>query len=819
MFSWNDFINDFPYTNFSDINVSWFLNKFKQIFDEWEGLYTTLQNWKTATDEYNENWREEQEQSFTTWETNFQNAIDEWKTQTETDINSWESDTLANLETWKTAFITQYNALKAEVEQIAEDAETAKNSAQASAQSAQSSANSASATAESLSASLTQIDRNTNDISDLKESLQNVLAPNIFEGYTPLPGYYDGTARASETYNYYKIPVTKGATYYIHPKMRMYVIENSEGVVVQSDLTDKQTTFTANYEGYAYITTYTADEAVSHEIIFEHIEESNNKFREINNSFRDILSKNIFSYYTPVTGKYYDDRERDGASYNYYIIPVIKGATYSFYPKIRMYTIKENDIIVQSNWTEKQTTFTSNYDGVAYITVYAQDNVEMYYMNDISKTNREVIETYDLTKLAKKHVIDKYIGINGAEGSSATYNYYAEIPLVEGNTYHLTGKGARFVVLYNGGNIVQTAENVSAFTANYSGLAYVTEYASDPISLYLYNDFHKLETWINKNVNGKVGTATSNTISFDTNEGDICYFKLNGYSGQYFTNCLLYAVQSGGNTIVASIYSDTGEYVFTAPNATTYIVYINKSQSETATIDFELTNLSKNTIFNSIERHNITNRFMPHIYGKKIVCLGDSFTYGVDTYVAKLNKRYMSHAKNYGVASSRIVLDTNSGGTTIQSFLNRYSAMDNDADIITIFGGINDAYDLGSGALVLGTIDSPLDTSTFYGGLKLLVTDIMKKYPDKQIIGIIPPDCQTGTYYITNLPLVQNAEREVYNMYGIPFIDIKRECYKMATLPEMVALYRAAVDNIHPSNAGQEALCDTIAAGIRQIIC
>lgn len=171
MFNWNDFMNDFPYTNFSDINVSWFLNKFKQIFDEWQGLYTSLQEWKTATDAYNEQWRQEQEQAFQNWENNFQNAIDEWKAQTETDIGTWENDTLANLETWKNTFITEYNALKAQVEQIAIDAENAKNSAEQSAQDAQASADSASATAESLSSSLTQIATNTNDISDLKTQI------------------------------------------------------------------------------------------------------------------------------------------------------------------------------------------------------------------------------------------------------------------------------------------------------------------------------------------------------------------------------------------------------------------------------------------------------------------------------------------------------------------------------------------------------------------------------------------------------------------------------------------------------------------------
>ena len=211
MFNWNDFMNDFPYTNFSDINVSWFLNKFKQIFDEWEGLYNQLQSWKTATDEYNANWRAEQEQAFTTWENNFQSAIDDWKAQTESDIGTWETDTIATLEAWKAVFINQYNALKLEVEQIAEDAETAKNSAQASASSAQASADSASATATALEASLTQINENTNDISDLKTQISDingVIGTTITPGKLQISGVVEDTLRSVTDY----IPVIGGST-------------------------------------------------------------------------------------------------------------------------------------------------------------------------------------------------------------------------------------------------------------------------------------------------------------------------------------------------------------------------------------------------------------------------------------------------------------------------------------------------------------------------------------------------------------------------------------------------------------------------------
>lgn len=322
---------------------------------------------------------------------------------------------------------------------------------------------------------------------------------------------------------------------------------------------------------------------------------------------------------------------------------------------------------------------------------------------------------------------------------------------------------------------------------------------------------------------GTVGYIIAEFVDFPfkASVGDVIHFGLNGYSGSHFSYAFLYNVVGDTPQTIfgTTIYSSDGEALFIAEQAITTIrAYVALTATESSEITATVTNISEQTAFNKLIEHDIFERLHSSIYGKKIACLGDSFTYGDETYVKKMNTRYLSKAVNYGVASSRIVLDNSDSGTTVYSFLNRYANMDNDAEIITVFGGINDSYDLGAGTLALGNINSALNTSTFYGGLKLLVTNLMKKYPDKQIVGIIPPDCQYGQYYIDNLPLVQVAEREVYGMYGIPIIDLKRECYKMSTLAEMVALYRGSSTDIHPSDAGQEALCDTISAGIRRII-
>lgn len=539
------------------------------------------------------------------------------------------------------------------------------------------------------------------------------------------------------------------------------------------------------------------------------------------NDITNLFSEDAFDFYTPVLGKYYDGNPGTNPSYNYYVVPVVKGVTYYFEPYIRMYVIKDGTGTRQQDLTDYRKSFTANYTGLAYITEHADQPASMHSVIGENSANIEKLKTsvlsYDLTGWAANHVIGKYFDIYGNIDSSSTYNYYDSIPVIKGNSYRFTGSmGARFAVLKQNGVIVQSAQKTKVFMAEYSGDLYVTEYAADPVTVVLDDSYYRLKEWTNKNVNEY---TNQHDVNLATQAGDILHIKLNGYTGQYFQALILYGVVNGSNVKLVSIYSDTGEAVIIAPNASSYYLYVQKSQPETAVLSAEITNLSDGTIFNTLDQLKLSDRLNSKIYGKTIACLGDSFTYGVLTYVSMIKEKYAANAINYGVASSRIVLDHDTGGGVIaKSFLNRYADMTNDADIVTIFGGINDAYDLGAGTLTLGDIDSALDTSTFYGGLKLLVTDIMKKYPDKQIIGIVPPDCQNGQYYIDNLPDVQKAEREVYNYYGIPVIDIKNECYKMSTLPEMVALYRGSLSDIHPSTAGQEALRDTIAAGIRRII-
>lgn len=113
-FSWDNY----PYTNFHELNLDWFIKKFKEIFDEWDALYAEMQAWKDETDA----------------------SLAEWKTVTEQDISDWEAGVISDLNDWKDAFETLFSSTFDNLTQIKTDAENARDAAQGYAQNAANSA-------------------------------------------------------------------------------------------------------------------------------------------------------------------------------------------------------------------------------------------------------------------------------------------------------------------------------------------------------------------------------------------------------------------------------------------------------------------------------------------------------------------------------------------------------------------------------------------------------------------------------------------------------------------------------------------------------
>ena len=206
---------------------------------------------------------------------------------------------------------------------------------------------------------------------------------------------------------------------------------------------------------------------------------------------------------------------------------------------------------------------------------------------------------------------------------------------------------------------------------------------------------------------------------------------------------------------------------------------------------------------------------------KTICCIGDSFTASTNSWHTYIRNRMGYNMINLGVAGTRISVSYTSGSKKYTSFIERVENGVLDAytpDLIIVFGGINDTVKLHNAQMTIGTINdsaeySPTKTSgySFIGRVKYLIELIKSKKPGVSILGVIPPNYSEGTsnfeWWSEDIAQIQSALRLVYEFYGIPYVDIKKNCQEMYEDSYNLATYRIdGRSNMHPSNKGYEAI-------------
>lgn len=108
----------YPYTNFHELNLVYFLKHFKEIFQQWDSLYQEMHEWKDTTTEELE-----------TWKSGVIADIESWEATLLGEVGDWEDDLMASLEAWKTAFETLFDSTFSNLENIKTDAEAARDAA------------------------------------------------------------------------------------------------------------------------------------------------------------------------------------------------------------------------------------------------------------------------------------------------------------------------------------------------------------------------------------------------------------------------------------------------------------------------------------------------------------------------------------------------------------------------------------------------------------------------------------------------------------------------------------------------------------------
>ncbi len=211
--------------------------------------------------------------------------------------------------------------------------------------------------------------------------------------------------------------------------------------------------------------------------------------------------------------------------------------------------------------------------------------------------------------------------------------------------------------------------------------------------------------------------------------------------------------------------------------------------------------------------------------GLKINFLGDSITQGhgveneEEIYLNLLKKdAQLSEARNYGIGGTRFALQKGTPQrpkdehVDVNSFSERFCEMDDDADMVVVFGGTND---YGHGDAKLGGF-SDRTPETFYGACHFLFSGLIKKYLGKPIIIMTPlhrlyEERNTGDNKLEgsgSLKEYVEIIREVAEYYSLPVLDLFKISGIQPAIKEIQEKY--IPDGLHPNKYGHRLIADRL---------
>ena len=185
--------------------------------------------------------------------------------------------------------------------------------------------------------------------------------------------------------------------------------------------------------------------------------------------------------------------------------------------------------------------------------------------------------------------------------------------------------------------------------------------------------------------------------------------------------------------------------------------------------------------------------------------LGDSITEGLKWQKKEVFCHYLSkwlniRINNQGYRATKIARQKDD----FKDFNYRLKDLDEKADFTFIFGGTND-YSLGDAEL--GDINSD-SYFTFYGALKNLVKDLLKKFDKDRICLILPLSRYEEDKVINhgNLPQYRNIIKEICDLNKIDYLDLCDEL----PIPDTDGKSQYFKDGLHPNKQGHKLIAKNI---------
>lgn len=214
--------------------------------------------------------------------------------------------------------------------------------------------------------------------------------------------------------------------------------------------------------------------------------------------------------------------------------------------------------------------------------------------------------------------------------------------------------------------------------------------------------------------------------------------------------------------------------------------------------------------------------------GKKIAFLGDSITQGVGpssiehVYWKVLEKNTGAECYNFGISGSRIAAQQVPvlQASAERNFVTRADDLIPDADIVVVFGGVND---FAHGDAPFGSHEDRTDT-TFCGAVHVLMEKLLERYPRGQIVFMTPLHCEFedevgmnpyGVRRCANLETYVNAIMEAAAFYGIPVLDL----FRTSSIQPRVLFNKQLnmPDGIHPNDAGNARIAGRLEGFFRSL--
>lgn len=224
-----------------------------------------------------------------------------------------------------------------------------------------------------------------------------------------------------------------------------------------------------------------------------------------------------------------------------------------------------------------------------------------------------------------------------------------------------------------------------------------------------------------------------------------------------------------------------------------------------------------------------------NVKGFKVNFLGDSITEGVGVTDIK-NCRYdnrlkdlceLSAVNNYGIGGTRIAHQPKASENPRYdlNFCGRAYNMDESADMVVVYGGVNDYIHGGAPFGQMG--DTTPDT--FCGGVYYLMNFLKKEYEGKTVVFMTPARlCRYGQ--LTDLkpsprdtklpdakPLLDyvNVIIETGKQLGLPVLSLYHKMPINPNIPEDCEKY--TVDGLHFNDDGHAVLAKTLADFIAEL--